>query len=478
MATSRLTFLYPHLYRTTGRWSEPVAQAVVARRSPSRAKPTSSSTTSSSPFCQYHHHQQHASSFTTSSSASQAAFAKRAGKAVEPLPTGTTDPKTAAAAADNAIPAQEPSGSGSGGQKEAGVEDEAAAATSSLPKTDATTPPAGAGAGVGEGAAAAAAASGAAAASIQLPPPPPPPPSISTAGGGSTGTAGEGGQATPQGTQAGTVKPPPPPPPDPATSTTPPTSTSGKSGPMDTILHMGPPSEAKHKPPHLTPPPYVHHFDSYSLVKQLTASGYTQHQAITAMKAVRGLLASNLDVAQDGLVSKSDVENETYLFRAACSELSTEVRNNRRVADEQLRQQRTHLQHEVDILTQRLNQELLNLTDGVRGMFGDRRMVVREEQKAVDSSIQQLNYKISVMLNSDARSEIEALRWVLIRRSVLGIIFMAILTLGTLRYASYVSHERQKASEKRKRDREKAKRHDGMHDSVLAPEAAAILTAN
>jgi len=49
------------------------------------------------------------------------------------------------------------------------------------------------------------------------------------------------------------------------------------------------------------------------------------------------------------------VENETYLFRAACSELGAEVHNNRRVADEQLRQQRTHTQHEVDILTQRQN---------------------------------------------------------------------------------------------------------------------------
>jgi hypothetical protein len=188
---------------------------------------------------------------------------------------------------------------------------------------------------------------------------------------------------------------------------------------MDEILHMGPPpdslpplpssilasdrlSEASHsstgtgtdtdpatatKPPHLSPTPYIHHFDSYTLVKQLIAGGYTLEQAISSMKAIRTILASNLDVAQSGLVSKADVENETYLFRAACSELSAEVHNNRRVADEQLRQQRTLLQHEVDILAQRLNQELLTLTDSVRGMFNDRRMAVREEQKAVESRV-------------------------------------------------------------------------------------------
>lgn len=157
-------------------------------------------------------------------------------------------------------------------------------------------------------------------------------------------------------------------------------------GPMDAIL-TGAPESIKKQPPHLTPPPYLHHFDTYSLVKRLEAGGYTQEQSITAMKAVRALLAQNLDVAQEGLVSRSDVDNETYLFRAACSELSNEVKNNRRIADEQMRQQRTHIQHEVDITTQSLNQELLTLNDSVKGMFNDRRMAVREEQKAAESVV-------------------------------------------------------------------------------------------
>lgn len=287
---------------------------------------------------------------------------------------------------------------------------------------------------------------------------------------------------------------------------------------MDTILHMGPPpeptpntlrfpSDSTRDPsgykwaPHLHPPPYVHHFDSYSLVKQLSAGGYTLGQAITAMKAVRNLLATNLDVAQSGLVSKADVDNESYLFRAACSELSTEVRNNRRVADEQLRQQRTLLQHEVDILTQQLSQDSLTLNDAVRGMFNDRRMVVREEQKALENrvlpptpfplpnshptntlnQVQQINYKITVSLNSDSKSDIESLRWVLIRRATLGIVFMLIVSLGTLRYASHVGQARKDAAERLRQEREReadeAKRNAGKIDAATAPAAAAILAA-
>lgn len=83
---------------------------------------------------------------------------------------------------------------------------------------------------------------------------------------------------------------------------------------------------------------------------------------------------------------------ETYLFSAACSELNTEVKNNRRIAEEELRQQRTHLQHEVDILTQSLNQEVATLNDTVKGMYNDRKQAVREEQKAMDSAVSLISY--------------------------------------------------------------------------------------
>ncbi|KAI1326086.1 hypothetical protein F5Y16DRAFT_249511 [Xylariaceae sp. FL0255] len=251
------------------------------------------------------------------------------------------------------------------------------------------------------------------------------------------------------------------------------------SGPMEAVLHMPPPGEIQHI--HISKPQYVHHFDSYTLVKQLEDGGYTQDQSITVMKAVRSLLAQNLDVAQDGLVSKSDVDNETYLFRAACSELSSEVKNNRKAADEHTRQQRTHLQHEVDILTQRMSQDIMTLKDDVKGVFNDRRMNVRDEQRNMESAIQKINLKISVTLNSDSRSEIEGLRWVLIRRSVLGIIFMAVLMLSSLRYATYVKHEKQreqKEAEEKARYAEELKKSGGREDRAPPVDAAEILAAN
>ncbi|KAG4435958.1 hypothetical protein IFR05_008578 [Cadophora sp. M221] len=223
------------------------------------------------------------------------------------------------------------------------------------------------------------------------------------------------------------------------------TSTSTPANPLETVLHMPPPETAEEenasKPPHLQTPPYVHHFDTYTLVQRVETGGFSNEQAITSMKAVRGLLALNLEVARKGLVSKSDVENETYLFRAACSELKTEIQNTRKKDEEAMRRERTLLQHEVDILNQKLSQELLTLKDDLKGMFDDRKMSVRMEQRTMESKIQELNYKITVLLNSDSKSEIEGLRWVLTRRSVMGILFMAFMVLTSLRYASYKTHE-------------------------------------
>ena len=81
---------------------------------------------------------------------------------------------------------------------------------------------------------------------------------------------------------------------------------------LDTVLHMeasAAPGPQEHKHSHLHAPPYVHHFDTYTLVRDLEKGGFTQDQSVTMMKAVRSLLAVNMDVAIEELVSKSDIAN-------------------------------------------------------------------------------------------------------------------------------------------------------------------------
>lgn len=158
--------------------------------------------------------------------------------------------------------------------------------------------------------------------------------------------------------------------------------------PLETVLTMPSPSEREeHRPPHLQTPPYVHHFDTFGLVQELERSRFSRKASVTLMKAVRGILAENMELAQESLVSKSNVENETYLFRAACSELRTETQTKRRAAMEKMRTERTQLQHEVDMLNQRFGQEMANMKEELKGMFDDRKMTVRMEQRDIDSKV-------------------------------------------------------------------------------------------
>ncbi|OBT58355.1 hypothetical protein VE04_01352 [Pseudogymnoascus sp. 24MN13] len=223
----------------------------------------------------------------------------------------------------------------------------------------------------------------------------------------------------------------------------------------DSVLHMDPPLESLiGSLPHLAPSPYVHHFDSYTLTQRIAEGGFTSTQSVETMKIVRALLTANLDMAKDGLVSKSDVENETYLFQAACSELRTEIQNARKASAEGMRLRRTMLQNEADILNQKMTQDLATLKDELKEMFNDRKMEVRMEHSNMESQIQELSYKITVALNSDTKSEVEGVRWILTRRAVLAIVFMAFVVLSSLRLASYRSQEAALALQKAERKEE------------------------
>ncbi|KIX09860.1 uncharacterized protein Z518_00941 [Rhinocladiella mackenziei CBS 650.93] len=224
---------------------------------------------------------------------------------------------------------------------------------------------------------------------------------------------------------------------------------------LDIVLSVPSPSEAKgkdtHRHPHLEPPPYEHHFDTYSLVQQLAAKdAYTVEQATTLMKAIRQMLAMNLDVAKEGLVSKSDIENESYLFRAACSELRTTLQTTRHSETLKQRSQRAQLQHEFDILNQKFTQDLMTLREELKGLFNDRKLGLQEEKRKIDGKISELNYEITVLLNSEAKSEVEGLRWVLTRRAAFAIGVCAFMIISALNYSSIKMREKEEAEKKRK----------------------------
>ena len=70
--------------------------------------------------------------------------------------------------------------------------------------------------------------------------------------------------------------------------------------------HLAPSSSASR--------PYIHHFDTYTMARNLQDGGFSERQAVTTMKAMRLTLAENLTWAGRRLVSKSNVENVSLQF--------------------------------------------------------------------------------------------------------------------------------------------------------------------
>jgi hypothetical protein len=115
--------------------------------------------------------------------------------------------------------------------------------------------------------------------------------------------------------------------------------------------------------------------------------------------------------------------------------------------------------------------------DELKGLFDDRKMAVRQEQRSMETKvrfktleppffamlvgresgvanvdvgwqIQELNYQITIKLNSDARSEVEGLRWVLTRRIAMGIATMATMVIILLQLNSSRKHEQKEEKKK------------------------------
>jgi hypothetical protein len=121
--------------------------------------------------------------------------------------------------------------------------------------------------------------------------------------------------------------------------------------------------------------------------------------------------------------------------------LKTEVTGRRKSEQEKMRTERTQLQHEMEILNQKLGQESAAMKDELRGMFDDRKMAVRNEQRNTESKVQRLNYQITVDLQADAKSEVEGLRWVMTRRVIMALGSVIFMVLGSLKLASNAMHE-------------------------------------
>ena len=116
-----------------------------------------------------------------------------------------------------------------------------------------------------------------------------------------------------------------------------------------------PPGAATLVPQHPSP---AHPFDTHAFVTHLEGAGFESPVAHSLMRSVRLLLLSRSAQARSVLLHKEDVENAAYLFKAALSELRTELNVRARTDGLALRSATNLIRREVDALDQRMKEEV------------------------------------------------------------------------------------------------------------------------
>jgi hypothetical protein len=106
----------------------------------------------------------------------------------------------------------------------------------------------------------------------------------------------------------------------------------------------------------------------------------------------------------------SNPSQETYLFRAAMSELRTEVQTLRHNEAAVEKAEIISVQKELDSLNQVTREDLENLRNDVTIEMNNRKIATRAEQQNMEIKIQDLNNNFTKRL-ADMRTEAEAQKW-------------------------------------------------------------------
>ncbi|KAK9372842.1 uncharacterized protein V1513DRAFT_404373 [Lipomyces chichibuensis] len=191
---------------------------------------------------------------------------------------------------------------------------------------------------------------------------------------------------------------------------------------------------------------YPHYFDTYHIFSQLRRAGFTDDQAKALMKCMRGLLTNELLRAKETYLSSAEMENEAYLFDAACSELRTEIQNNRKSQALLAQTETAALQREFLVLKRLFEEEIDYMKNEISMDLNERKNATKIDSRATELQIQELNNRITIAISSDLRSEVEALRWQTTRRGLFTIGVVAALILTALSYRNDGEQQHPKAA--------------------------------
>ncbi|CAE6410587.1 unnamed protein product [Rhizoctonia solani] len=177
----------------------------------------------------------------------------------------------------------------------------------------------------------------------------------------------------------------------------------------------------------------INAFDTHRFVAALERN-FPTSIAQTLMRATRALLVGRFGRVKQEIFGVRDLDNQAYLFRAAISELRTELTMRTRSEFAALRTAANSLRREVDALNGKMKEDIATLKHDIDMDINNRKNETRADAKVNEITIEELNHRATIKI-SDLRTEIEQAKWVNVSRGVLGVLSLVSLVIATMELA-------------------------------------------
>jgi len=152
------------------------------------------------------------------------------------------------------------------------------------------------------------------------------------------------------------------------------------------------------------------------------------------MKATRNMLVDRIRGTYSDVVQVKDFDNGAYLFRAALSELRTELTMRTRKETATLRTALTALRKEVDILDAKMKEDIASLKHEIQMDMNNRKAEAKADAKLSELAMEDLHHRTIVRVG-DLRTDIEQAKWNNTRRGVLVIGTLVVFVIFSMEVA-------------------------------------------
>ncbi|KAI0829433.1 hypothetical protein BC628DRAFT_1408870 [Trametes gibbosa] len=173
---------------------------------------------------------------------------------------------------------------------------------------------------------------------------------------------------------------------------------------------------------HVNPP-----FNTHQLFSKLEIC-FPTPIARNLMRVTRALLVDRIGRVKRDALTVQDLESQAYLFRAALSELRTEISVLTRNETAAMRSATSALRRELDALDRRMKEQVAQLKHEIQMDVDSRKNEAKNDMKDIELQIEEVLSKALVTIG-ELKTQVEESRWEKMRAAVaaLGLLTLVII---------------------------------------------------